>query len=141
TRTPSQVQAQRTAQRSYYSPSARPHLAAAAGFALTILITRPWHKPNTSPVAAGTTTTSAVKPQPIAQLSLATGAVFVCPANSDQWHALETGGPVEAGAKIRTGPKVRCEFKLTDGSEVRLNSQTEVCLPAPRRVEVAGGQI
>jgi hypothetical protein len=136
---PLKTSAPRTTQKSFWSNWARPLLAAAAGFALAILITRPWNKPVTTPLAVGTTT--AVKPQPIAQLSLATGAVYVCPRDSTQWHALETGGPVEAGAKIRTGPKVRCEFKLADGSEVRLNSQTEVCLPAPRRVEVAGGQI
>jgi hypothetical protein len=43
--------------------------------------------------------------------------------------------------QVRTGPNVRCEFKLTDGSEVRLNSDTQVTLASPRRVDLSGGQI
>jgi len=36
---------------------------------------------------------------------------------------------------------VRCEFRMADGSEVRLNADSEVTLRSPRRVDVVGGQV
>jgi hypothetical protein len=135
--------------RSWWATWGKPLMAAAAGFGLAILLTRPWRVTNTPTVIGPTThpgTGSSVvvaRPatQSVGQLALATGAVFVCPSDSQQWRPLESGGAVEAGMKVRTGPKVRCEFKLADGSEVRLNTDTEVMLPAARRVEVAAGQV
>jgi ferric-dicitrate binding protein FerR (iron transport regulator) len=130
---------------SLWSRWGRPLLAAAAGFALAILVTRPWDKPAT-PTAVGPTTNqtitvAATRPAPVGQLALSTGAVMCCPSDSTNWRPLESGGAVEAGMKVRTGPKVRCEFKMADGSEVRLNSDTQVTLQTPRRVDVAGGQV
>jgi len=138
-----------TQQRSWWASWGKPLAAAAAGFGLAILLTHPWSAGNLRiagvPVTIPSTVTSqgAVKPvmASLGQLALATGAVFVCPADSQQWRPLESGGAVQAGMKVRTGPKVRCEFKLDDGSEVRLNADTEITLPAPRRVEVTGGQV
>jgi anti-sigma factor RsiW len=128
--------------RSFWTNWGRPLLAAAAGFSLAILLTRPWDKPTNSQVVIPTTATAPIKiTPPIAQLALATGAVFVCPSGSDQWRALETGGPVQPGMKIRTGSKVRCEFQMTDGSQVRLNADTQVTLIASRQVDVSGGQV
>jgi hypothetical protein len=134
----SETTSKRTAARSWWTSWGKPLTAAAAGFALAFLILRPWHTPQFA-VNPPTTTHSAV--QPVGQLSLATGAVFVCPSGSDQWRPLESGGAVQAGMRVRTGRDVRGEFKLADGSEVRLNTDTQVTLASPRRVDVTGGQI
>lgn len=83
----------------------------------------------------------ATQPAPIAQLALATGAVqFCCPGES-QWSAMATGGGVPAGTRVRTGPNVRCEFHTTDGSDIRLNVQTQVELKSSREFELAGGEV
>jgi ferric-dicitrate binding protein FerR (iron transport regulator) len=143
-----QTSQQPATDRSWWASWGKPLLAAAAGFVLAILLTRPWADHTGQPAAIGpahpvTTAILTSKPsiQSIGQLALATGAVFVCPSDSQQWRPLESGGAVAAGTKVRTGSKVRCELKMTDGSEVRLNADTEVMLPAPRRVEVAAGQV
>lgn len=115
---------------------ARALLAAAAGFAIAVLVFRPWNKPV---VVSPVPTTQAVAPA--AQLSLATGRVFVCPDHSQDWRPLETGGSVGAGVRVRTAPSVRCELKMADGSEVRLNDQTEIRVAGARRIEVAAGQV
>jgi ferric-dicitrate binding protein FerR (iron transport regulator) len=139
----SELKPRTSTDRSWWASWGKPLLAAAAGFGLAILVL---HSPKTrdhtviGPTAHPVTTALMVA-KPVGQLALATGAVFVCPADSDQWRPLESGGAVQAGMKVRTGSKVRCEFKLADGSEVRLNSDTQVTLPAPRRVEVAAGQV
>jgi len=86
-------------------------------------------------------TTASARPAAVGQLALATGAVFVCPSDSKDWAPLASGGAVEAGMRVRTGPKVRCEFRMADGSEVRLNADSEVTLRSPRRVDVVGGQV
>jgi hypothetical protein len=139
-----------TVQRSWWASWGRTALAAAAGFALAILVTRPWSKAPGHPVAQNPTTsqsTTRIAPvdppavRPVAQLALSTGAVFVCPSNSDDWRALESGGAVAAGMRVRTGPKVACEFKMADGSEVRLNADTQVTLASTRRVDVAAGRV
>jgi ferric-dicitrate binding protein FerR (iron transport regulator) len=128
----------------------RPILAAAAGFALAVVLLRgPWREPASGGrLAIGPATTAVNSAGPttqrapaIGQLALATGAVFVCPPASQEWQALASGGAVDAGMRVRTGPKVRCELRMADGSEVRLNAETEVTLRSPRRVEVAGGQV
>lgn len=133
-----------TSSRSWWATWGRPLIAAAAGFGLAILVTRPWDKPDHGHVALPTTATTNISPanvEPVAHLSLATGAVFVCPSASDDWHALETGGVVQAGMKVRTGPKVLCEFNMKDGSQVRMNADTQVTLTSARNVEVTGGQV
>jgi hypothetical protein len=135
-----------SATRSFWANWGRPLIAAAAGFGLAIVLMRPWDKANV-PVANATTGTSpvrvAVNPttKPIAQLALATGEVFVCPSNSDEWRALDTGGSVQAGTKVRTGKKAMCEFNLNDGSQVRMNADTQMTMASARRVEVTGGQV
>ena len=125
-----------TAQRSFWNRIS-PLLAAAAGFAIALMVFRPWNDSNVPKnIGSVPTTGPTAQPAPIAQLALATGLVeFRCPGAD--WRPLETGGPVPAGTDVRTGPKVRCEFKMTDGSEVRLNTESEAKLQGPRKIEVA----
>jgi hypothetical protein len=121
-------------------------VSAAAGFAVAFgVFHRPAERTGTNPIA-GTqgnppTTVAATKAAPVAQLALATGAVEMCCVGDTGWSPMPTGGEVAAGTRVRTGPDVRCELKMSDGSEVRLNAGTEVKLASPRRVELAGGQM
>ncbi len=77
---------------------------------------------------------------PAARLAVATGAVEVCRENTD-WTPLATGGGIEPGTRVRTMGRAKCSFLSTDGSELRLNANTEVCYVGPRRIELARGQI
>ena len=112
--------------------------SAAAGFAVAFGVLR---HAAPSPVASGPSTTVSTRSAPVATLSLSTGAVqFRCPGDSD-WSPMATGARVDAGTRVRTGPEVRCEFRTADGSEIRLNAETEINLKAPRRFELADGEV
>ena len=113
-------------------------LSAAAGFAVAFGL---FHGQTSPPVAIAPTTHPASQPAPIAQLALTTGAVeFRCPGDA-QWSAMATGGSVASGTSVRTGPNVRCEFHTPDGSEIRLNADTQLEMKSPRRFELAQGQV
>jgi len=79
-------------------------------------------------------------PAAVAHLTLATGEVECRPGDGPAWSVLPTGGAVPAGTRLRTGPAVRCEFRLNDGSEVRLDENTELTLASPSRFDLASGQ-
>jgi len=119
--------------------------AAAAGFLLAVLILRPGTPPPAPVVIAPPTTHPAARPPatapaPIATLALATGAIEVCYSGDADWRPLATGGAVPADTRVRTGAKVRCEFKTPDGSEIRLNELTEVHLRTPRTFDLSAGR-
>ena len=121
-------------------------LAAAAGFALALVVIQPWKTPPaTGPVQIAGTQPSGSKSinqtPPIARLALATGAVEVRPSDQSDWQPLATGGSVAPGSLVRTGPNVRCEFVLSDKSEMRLNASSEVRFNAPRQFDLLSGQI
>jgi ferric-dicitrate binding protein FerR (iron transport regulator) len=107
--------------------------AAVAGFLLGgFALSRPETKPPTD--------MPTVEAQsPTLQLTVATGAVEV--ERNGNWQAMPTGGLVGCGEKIRTPDKARCEFRAPDGSEVRLNSNSEVVFETPRKVNLKQGQI
>lgn len=111
--------------------------SAAAGFLIAWAIFRAPIRPQAHQVIA---TQPATRPAAVAHLTLATGEVECCAATSSQWSALPTGGAVPAGTRLRTGPAVRCEFRLNDGSEVRLDENTELTIASPRRFDLASGQ-
>lgn len=139
-------------------------LAAAAGFLLAAVLLRPWDaggdrvaigpggrptesgaRPWTGPgptthIASPVGPANPVRPA-LATLSLATGPVEVKPAGSGKWRAMPTGGPVAAGDIVRTGPKVRCEFVMHEGSQVRLNNATELRFRENRLLDLNAGQL
>ncbi|MDB5293055.1 MAG: hypothetical protein JWL69_4296 [Phycisphaerales bacterium] len=126
--------------------------SAAAGFLLAVMLFQPWrHTPPTivikhdliDPANSATRPSDSrpVETPPIGRLALATGAVQICRSGTQDWKPMETGGVLPAGACLRTGPKVRCEIQLADGSEVRLNERTELRFPAARTLELAEGQV
>jgi hypothetical protein len=112
-------------------------LSAAAGFLLAVVVFRPWQRPQPVEHPTG----SDAPPRPVLLLTLATGAVDVCAPGQETWQQLPSGGTVEAGARVRTPPQVRCEFRCPDGTEVRLNGDTEVGCRADRQLDLARGQI
>ena len=120
-------------------------LSAAAGFAIALLILQPWKsKSNTTPAVAVTTgNTNNQNPTSVAlaHLSLATGRIDILAPDQSEWQPMPTGAPVLPGSRIRTPDKVRCEFALADGSEIRLNENTELLLAAPRTLDLAKGRI
>jgi predicted anti-sigma-YlaC factor YlaD len=113
-------------------------LAAAAGFLLAVGVFRPWQ-----PRPGGTTTgpETPAEPKPTVLLTLATGAVEVMLPGKSAWEPLPAGSAVEVGATIHTPSQVRCTFCTADGSEVRLNSGTQVRFDTGRRLALAKGQI
>jgi hypothetical protein len=75
------------------------------------------------------------------QLVFAKGVIEMSPPGSDTWRPLMTGGTVEPGTRIRTDVSGRCEFRTPEGSEVRLNGNTELVFHASRQLELARGQV
>jgi ferric-dicitrate binding protein FerR (iron transport regulator) len=115
-------------------------LSAAAGFLLAVGIFRPWQRPPGGSTTVPPTPIEA-KPEPMALLTLATGAVEVMLPGTNAWQPLPGGSGVEVGAAVRTPAQVRCTFRTADGTEVRLNSGTEVRFDTGRRLALARGQI
>jgi len=76
----------------------------------------------------------------LARLELSTGAVEIQEGNAD-WVPLATGGAIEAGSRVRTLGQAKCSFRCEDGTEVRLNRDTEMCFQTSRRVELKRGQM
>jgi ferric-dicitrate binding protein FerR (iron transport regulator) len=126
--------------------------AAAAGFAIAALVFRTEGKPAAPPrspdlvaAPAARVATSppeeAVKvpPASLARLALSTGLVEMLVGEA--WVPVPTGGEIQAGTRLRTGPEVLCEFHTPDGSEVRLNSSTEASFLDRRRLELTRGRM
>jgi ferric-dicitrate binding protein FerR (iron transport regulator) len=113
-------------------------LSAAAGFLLAVGLFRPWER--TPAVQTGP---GVVKEQPKEQLRLAvaTGPVEALPAGKDAWQAVAGGDSVAVGCRVRTPAGVRCEFQCADGSEVRLNSDSELAVRSGREMTLARGQM
>jgi hypothetical protein len=123
-------------------------LSAAAGFAIALLILQPWKERPTLPIATNgnvatqdpiLTTNPATRA--LAHLALATGRIDVLPPDETEWQPMSTGAAVLPGSRIRTPDGVRCEFAMSDGSEIRLNENSEVLLAAPRTFDVAKGRM
>jgi ferric-dicitrate binding protein FerR (iron transport regulator) len=111
-------------------------LSAAAGFLLAVVIFRPWQRPTPPPPIVPP------EPAPALQLALTTGAVEAQPPGKNYWCPLETGSKVAVGTRVRTPPKVSCEFCCPDdGTEVRLNGGTELAVETARRLALDRGQI
>ena len=116
-------------------------LAAAAclGFGLALLILPPWKgTPQSAPAVVAPV--APVK-KPMAELLLATGSLEVQPAGMAAWQPIKPGGALEPGARVRTGPGAICELRTSDGSEVRLNSDTELVFQSNRLLELVSGQV
>jgi hypothetical protein len=79
--------------------------------------------------------------RPLTQLVFAKGAIEMLPPGSEAWRPLATGGTIEPATRVRTDAAGRCEFRTPDGSEVRLNGNTELVFKTNRLLELAQGQV
>jgi hypothetical protein len=78
----------------------------------------------------------------MAQIALSTGHVFTCPNHTPgAWQPVAAGDAVPEGTRVRTGPSARVELRLADGSQVRLNGDTDACFSGGRAVELKQGQL
>jgi hypothetical protein len=128
-------------------------LSAAAGFLFAAFIFyRPQATPQPTPGAgmvkappSGTGAPAApgekVSPEPSLDLALSTGVVDVQAPGQSGWAPASQGSRFPVGTRVRTGGKVLCEFRTPDGSEVRLNGDTELVFRSARRIELARGQV
>ena len=71
-------------------------------------------------------------PRGIAKLTVALGAVQGKGPAQPDWAPLAAGADLEAGSALRTGAGVRAALDFTDGSELRLDENTELTLEQPR---------
>jgi hypothetical protein len=122
-----------SARRSVWTGRLRLAAAAAAGFLLAVSIFRPWKAPD--PLVVGPVE------RPIAHLAVATGPVEAQLPQTMAWFECPTDSSLPPGTTVRTGPDVRCELSTADGSQLRLNGDTQVRLTDDRRVDLAGGQL
>lgn len=109
--------------------------AAAAGFLLAVMLLRPWTRTASLPAPDNASAVAS-----IGRLEIATGPVEIRLPGSP-WQPMLTGAAVARGSRIRTGPGVRCEFAMDDGSEIRLNENSELVLTQPRKLDLAAGQV
>ena len=116
-------------------------LAAAAGFLLAVVLFRPWERPlpHASDVAASGSAPAEIIP--VAHLTVATGPVDVAPPNRLAMFTCPTGGPIQPGADVSTGPQSRCELSTTDGCDVRLDRSTKVKFDDPRAISLERGEL
>jgi ferric-dicitrate binding protein FerR (iron transport regulator) len=116
-------------------------LSAAAGFLLAVAVFRPWQQPPPATTPDDQARAHPPQPRPTLLLALATGAVEVLAPGQETWQPLTAGGTVEVGCQVRTPAQVRCEFRCPDGTEVRLNSETELRFRTARDLALSRGQI
>lgn len=79
----------------------------------------------------------------VAKLVSATGPIEVLHPDSGEWKLVQQPETCElvAGAKVRTGKKVMCEFDTVGEAKVRMNESAEIVLPDSKSVELQVGQI
>jgi ferric-dicitrate binding protein FerR (iron transport regulator) len=75
------------------------------------------------------------------QLVFAKGAIEMLPPGETDWRPIATGGTIDPATRVRTDASGRCEFRTPDGSEVRLNGNTELVFHTNRQLELAQGQV
>ncbi|MBI4583168.1 MAG: FecR domain-containing protein [Planctomycetes bacterium] len=126
-------------------------LAAAAGFQAAVLLFQPWRQrlPEApAPVAVAppqpalpSRPPDAAPAAPAARLDLAAGPVELLPPGEAAWRPIVVTGAIPAGSRLRTEAKARGEIALADGSQVRLDHDTEIRLSEERRLELLRGRI
>ena len=78
----------------------------------------------------------------IAKLTNSTGPIEVLTPGSPDWKTVQPSEACElvAGARVRTGVKVLCEFQTTDDAKIRLNESAELLWTGQRQMELRSGQ-
>jgi ferric-dicitrate binding protein FerR (iron transport regulator) len=115
--------------------------AAAAGFLVALLLFRPWERTPEVALVPGEPAPVAISHEPQIYLSLASKPIQIRTTKDAAWQPLVQGNVLPIGAHIRTSPDGRCELRTPDGSEIRLNTGSELILLANRQFEFVHGQI
>ena len=120
--------------------------AAAAGFVAAIVLVRPAGppvalSPPMFPPPSILPPPAILAVDPVARLSLASGAVFTCPSDGRAWQPMAPGDGLAPGARVRTADAAKCELALPGGSRLRLNAGTELRFVGAGDVRLAGGQL
>jgi hypothetical protein len=116
--------------------------AIAASVIISVAVLMPRHESETPQASTPPATQPAAAAAQIAQVALSTGEVFTCPSGkSNAWEPVSPGAAIASGDRVRTSPAARVELVMADGSQVRLNGETEATLSADRRVELKRGQL
>lgn len=110
--------------------------SAAAGFLLAAIVL-----PLGAAKKPGTAGPAGPSIAPVARLALSTGTIETNDTGMGPWNPLATGAEIVAGCRVRTGPGMVCEFRLPDGSEVRLNSETELQMTGRRNIDLIRGEL
>lgn len=91
----------------------------------------------------GTRVVPGLSPVAVASLVWATGPVehFAAEATRDAPGRLRVGSVVNPGTRVRTGRHARAAFLLAGGIDLRVDTDTELQLLAPREVVLARGAV
>jgi ferric-dicitrate binding protein FerR (iron transport regulator) len=117
-----------------------PFAAAAAGFLAAALLFSPWGE-GPPPGDPGSVAGGVAAAPPAARVTVATRPTLtVLRPGAAAWTALGAGESLAAGSRLRTGA-ARCEVVTADGSEVRLDADTELALLSGRELELASGRL
>jgi transmembrane sensor len=106
--------------------------ATVAGYLIAIVTWRP-ERLEEPPLRPGA--------QPVARMALATGPVEFLPPEQQNWFACPPATELAPGAALRTDSGARCEVSTSDGSQVRLNGDTEAQFHGTRQVALERGQL
>lgn len=122
-------------------PWLRTVLAACAGFLLAALLFHERPPEPVVPVASPTPAASLAPVVVVAKLGPSTGALEWRAAGEPDWRPCPTGASLAAGTCVRTHEGTKAALECEDGSEVRLNGETEVQLATARRVGLRRGEV
>lgn len=112
-------------------------VSAAAGFLLAVLLLPELAR---KPVASEDNPASSHSENELPiQLALAIGLVEV--EVEGHWKPLATGSKLKMGQRLRTPGRSRCELRCKDGSEIRLNHESEIIVHSPRLFHLKQGQV
>ena len=120
-----------------------PLLAAAAGFLLAVAVFRPWEPPETitrTVIVREPSDPPMNRPpaEAIARIQGATGVVEVL--DNGAWTTMPTGAVILPDMVIRTRES-KASVACVDGTELRLDENTQLAIRSANQVELAQGQI
>lgn len=75
------------------------------------------------------------------KLAIAIGPVDVKGPGDADFKPLATGAEIEAKSWIRTGAKSKASVDFADGTELRINENSEILIDDPRHFEIKVGQV
>jgi hypothetical protein len=76
-----------------------------------------------------------------AKLAIAIGTVETRVGNEGDYKPIAVGGELDLNAWIRTGPKSKAAFDFTDGTELRINENSEILVEHSRSIEIQVGEL